>query len=201
MSNKNHKRPIQVSQKPAVPAAGVQAPEQVDETAIQEGEAKPLETLLEEIDNDPGAFVDSLEESLNGEAIEVVEEEEPAPPSDPVITQVVATDSGENEWTIRTSTIRPPETSKVPPAVPVPVAIRPVVEKKESVVEKKSEKAEPAEKVPTIVVYPMVTQNRVRIGPNYYQFTARKAVRVPKAILGILVEKGICSPPPEEIAE
>lgn len=201
MSNKNHKRPIQVSQKPVVSAAGVQAPEQVDETAIQEGEAKPLETLLEEIDNDPGAFVDSLEESLNEEVPEVVEEEPASPPAPSATTQVVAADSGENEWTIRTSTIRPPETSKVPPVVPVPVAIRPVVEKKESVVEKKSENTEPTEKVPTIVVYPMVTQNRVRIGPSYYQFTARKAVRVPKAILGILVEKGICSPPPEEIAE
>ena len=198
MSNKNHKRPIQVSQKPVV-SAGVQASEQVDETAIQEGEAKPLETLLEEIDNDPEAFVDSLEESLNEETSEV--EENPTPSSDPVTTSVVAGVPGENEWMVRTSTIRPPETSKVPPTVSVPVAIRPVVEKKESVVEKKSEKAEPAEKVPTIVVYPMVTQNRVRIGPNYYQFTARKAVRVPKAILGILVEKGICSPPPEEIAE
>lgn len=46
-----------------------------------------------------------------------------------------------------------------------------------------------------ITVFPLKTENRLRIGQRYYQFQARKPISVPADIIPHLVEKGIISPP------
>jgi hypothetical protein len=186
----NNKRPIQVPPKAPNSAGSAEVPASVDpaedlpqtEVAL-EGEESAQESA------DPDSFLEELE-SANGEGTPA--QEEPAPE---VVPAAPVPPPQEEDWTVRAKTIKPPTPSKVPDT------IQPAIAKKEATPVAKTENKEDAEKEPMIVVYPVTTQNRVRIGPNYYQFTARKPVKVPRSILPILVEKGICTPPPEEIQE
>lgn len=56
--------------------------------------------------------------------------------------------------------------------------------------------APPAEVIPKghTKVYPMKTVQRVRIGPEWYQFITGKACTVPTVILPLLIEKQIIPP-------